>query len=98
MSVFLLYNIRIKKSTYTKKDNKQVMKITVKQVSSMEKIMPNVPNNYRTIDRKTIMKGESFSYQITIHSQNNGEFTTEVVSPLSDNVKLYSVKNTEPFT
>ncbi len=70
------------------------MKITVKQVSSMEKIMPNVPNNYRTIGRKTIMKGESFSYQITIHSQNNGEFTTEVVSPLSDNVKLYSVKNT----
>lgn len=69
------------------------MDLTVKQVSSLEKILPSGIENVNVIKRKTIMRGEKFSYQIAIQSSNNTELKAKVISPLKDCVKLYAVKN-----
>lgn len=69
------------------------MKITVKQVSSLEKILPGGFGEVLTVNRQTLMRGETFSYQIAIESQDNMEFKPEIDSPLKDSIKLYAVKN-----
>lgn len=69
------------------------MSITVKQVSSLEKIMCSGIDSPNTISQKTIMKGECFSYQIAIKAENDTELTTEIVSPLKEYISVYSVKN-----
>jgi len=69
------------------------MSIIVKQISSLEKIIHSEIGKINTINKKTIMKGESFSYQIAIQSSNNTEVYAEVISPLEKHINLYSVKN-----
>lgn len=69
------------------------MSLIVKQVSSMEKIRSCGMGNPTEISNMTVLKGQTFSYQIAVESSNNSELSLEVVSPLKDYVKLYSVKN-----
>lgn len=70
------------------------MQIKVKQVSSLEKIRPCGIGDAVSISDKTLMKGETFSYQIAIESANNTQIEAEVISPLKDGITLYSVRNT----
>ncbi|MEE1043060.1 MAG: hypothetical protein UH854_03755 [Clostridia bacterium] len=69
------------------------MNLTVKQVSSMEKIRSCGMGNPTEIRKMTVLKGQTFSYQIAIESSNNSEITIDIISPLKEYVKLYSVKN-----
>ena len=69
------------------------MGLTVKQVSSLEKIIGDIANVAEISNKKTVMKGESFSYQIAMQSSNNAEINVEIISPIKDGVKLYVVKN-----
>ncbi len=79
------------------------MNLNVTQVSSLEKIRPCGMGDVKKVFRKTIMGGETFSYQIAIEAADNTEFKVQVISPLKDFVKLYAVKNiavdytTRPF-
>ncbi|MBE7053414.1 MAG: DUF4091 domain-containing protein [Ruminococcaceae bacterium] len=70
------------------------MNIQVKQVSSLEKILPNGSiENYSEINKKTLLKGQSFSYQIAIETSHNAELKIELISPIKDYVNVYVVKN-----
>ena len=69
------------------------MSLIVKQVSSMEKIRSCGMGNPTEIRKMTVLKGQTFSYQIAIESSNNSEITIDIISPLKEYVKLYSVKN-----
>ena len=69
------------------------MGLTVKQVSSLEKIIYDTANVAELSNKKTIMKGESFSYQIAMQSSNNAEINVEIISPIKEGVKIYVVKN-----
>ncbi len=69
------------------------MEIKVKQVSSLEKIRTVGIGNIKDIDKKTLMKGETFSYQIAIESPLHVQLKTEIESPIKEHVTLYNVKN-----
>ncbi len=68
------------------------MKI-VKQISSLEKIRIEETPSCEEIFSKTCLKGERFSYQIAVKSDEhlNGKIT--VNSPISENVRVYNVLN-----
>lgn len=77
------------------------MEFIVKQVSSLEKILKNQQLNCREINKKTVMAGERFSYQICIKSDEKFIVSASVESDIADCVKLYSVKDVvvdAPFT
>ena len=69
------------------------MVITVKQISSLHKILPSKPVTCSEFRKKTVMKGEAFSYQIALNSNETFEFDVSVESDIKDYIKLYSVKN-----
>ena len=69
------------------------MNFTIKQVSSLEKILPGGFSEVLTVNRQTLMRGETFSYQIAIESSDNMEWKPEIDSPLKESIKLYAVKN-----
>lgn len=71
----------------------------VKQISSLEKVRFNSSMGYNEINRKTLLRGERFSYQIAAkcdmyHSESqkmSGKI--EVESPLSPYIKIFYVDN-----
>lgn len=70
------------------------MNIIVKQISSLEKVRPGEIFNCRGIQRKTLMRGESFSYQIAVYTPGSIRVAVTATSPLGDDrIKLYAVKN-----
>lgn len=69
------------------------MEITVKQISSLNKILPSRPINCTEFKQKTAMKGEIFSYQISLATTETLEFDVSVNSDINDGIMLYSVKN-----
>ncbi len=69
------------------------MQITVKQVSSLQKILPSKSVSCSEFRQKTAMKGEVFSYQISLDTTETFEFNISVNSDIKDCIKIYSVKN-----
>ena len=69
------------------------MNLTVKQVSSLEKIRVNGIGNVAPFQRKTVMRGQFFAYQIAISSSNNAFLSVKLESELAKNIEMYSVKN-----
>ena len=69
------------------------MSITVKQISSLEKVRPCGIGDVKAIDSAILLGGERFSYQVAIESEKNREFTVSVSSPLKEYIKVYAVKN-----
>lgn len=69
------------------------MNVTIKQVSSLEKILPRGIGDAKSIDRKILMGGERFSYQIALQTPERVGVTAEVVSPHDNWVTLYAVVN-----
>lgn len=68
------------------------MEITVKQISSLEKIrsMDAIPEE--ELHKKTVLLGEQFSYQVCIRTTKDMIFMATIESELAKNIKLYSVK------
>lgn len=66
------------------------MKI-VKQISSLEKIRVEDALSCEEVFRKTCLKGERFSYQITAKSDELLTGKIEIVSPIAENVSVYNV-------
>ena len=69
------------------------MDLTVKQISSLEKIRESSELPRRGIFNHTMLKGESFSYQLSVSSTERTLVTVSVKSEISDYVKLYLVKD-----
>lgn len=69
------------------------MELSVRQVSSLEKIRANDSLPCNEIHDKTAMLGERFSYQICMKSDQRLKVSLAVESKLSEYVKLYLVKD-----
>lgn len=69
------------------------MKATAVQVSSLVKTRPEEICTSREISSKKLMKGEVFSYQITLWTDRKADFEVTFESPISEFIKLYTVKN-----
>ena len=69
------------------------MHITVKQVSSLEKIRPQSLLEEPELTRKTLMGGQRFSWQIALRASDRVAFTARVTSPTAPWVSLYAVVN-----
>lgn len=70
------------------------MEVTLKQVSSLEKIRPIGIGDISSVSHATVMGGESFSYQIALQTPIRTAFRARVESPLQAHVSLYAVVNT----
>ena len=69
------------------------MDFKIKQVSSLEKVFKTDIDSLKQLYRKTLMKGETFSYQIAMQCPINTEVVVDIDSPLKEYVKVYAVKN-----
>ncbi len=69
------------------------MAFTVSQITSLEKVYPNGKYISDSIENISLLKGQSFSYQVAITSDMDIDVSLSLTSPLKDSIKLYSVKN-----
>jgi len=69
------------------------MEITIKQISSLEKVRENDKLNQVEIHEKSVLAGERLSYQIAIKSVDPVFVTASVESPLYDSIRLYLVRD-----
>lgn len=69
------------------------MSFTLTRLSSLEKIFPNEKYINDYLESVTLLKGQSYSYQIAISSDDKLKAELSVISPLKDYIKLYEVKN-----
>lgn len=69
------------------------MAIEIKQVSSLDKIR-NFSEAKTLMDKKTVLKGEVFSFQQTVFSKQNCALDVKLESELSDYISIYVVENT----
>lgn len=69
------------------------MNIQLKQVSSLEKIRAGQPLDYVEIHKKSALAGERFSYQLCAVSDEPVFVRVSVISPLSEHIRLYQVKD-----
>lgn len=71
----------------------------IKQISSLEKVRSESRMEYAQISKKTLLRGERFSYQIAAKGNIYNDITEnitgkiQVVSPLSDYIKVFYVEN-----
>ena len=74
------------------------MDITVKQVSSLEKIRSTNDMAYPDIQKVNILPGEHYSYQVVVVDKSNTidrkVLKITIDSPIAEYVKIYSVKHT----
>lgn len=69
------------------------MNLTVKQTSSLVKIRSCGIGSVPAVTRKTLLRGQTFHYQIALETAVDTEFSVRVESPLAEYVSLYAVKN-----
>lgn len=69
------------------------MEISIRQLSSLEKVRDNKDFSQEEIERKVLLAGERFSYQICIKSEERLYAAVSVESAISDNIKLYCVRD-----
>jgi len=86
----ILYNKFMEKSIQEGIFN---MNLTVKNVSSLEKIRDKKDIPEFNLERMCAVGGESISYQIAVCSENSMDFVVSVCSPLEDYITLYSVND-----
>ena len=70
------------------------MEVIIRQVSSLEKIRPCGIGDARPVEKKTLMGGESFSWQLALQTPDRVEIAAQVESPVAQWVQLYAVVNT----
>lgn len=69
------------------------MDFKAKQVSSLEKVFYQDIDCLKEFNHKTVMRGETFSYQIAMQASINTAASVEIDSPLKDNIKVYAIRN-----
>lgn len=73
-----------------------MMNLEIKNVSSLEKIMPEMQSNEPARNEGSVLIGEEFSYQLAIksniHLHCGQQLRAEVISDISDKVKFYNVR------
>lgn len=69
------------------------MCISVKQVSSLEKIRSDSIGAAAEFTHKTVMRGQFFSYQIAVSSSARAALLFEIESELKQGIDVYLVKN-----
>lgn len=69
------------------------MDISLKQVSSLEKVTLSSYDSTKTIKSKTLMKGETYSYQVAVKSSDNIMFNVNIESELKKYITVYKVKD-----
>ncbi len=67
------------------------MNITVKQISSLEKIRCKADIPDKNIKNKLVLAGETFSYQIAVCADEMLDLKISVSSPLKECIRLYKV-------
>ena len=67
------------------------MNFTVTEVSSLVKIRCADDVDSSCLEKKYVLGGESFSYQVVLNSDVRANLAVGVSSPLKDFIKLYSV-------
>ncbi len=70
------------------------MELIVKQFSSLEKICEYSQLNKPHIASAQVFRGEHYAYQYTVYSDRKLKLKCEVVSPIKDYIKIYSVQKT----
>ena len=66
------------------------MNLTVKQTSSLVKIRSCGIGAVPAVTRKTLLRGQTFHYQIALETAVDTEFSVRVESPLAEYVSLYA--------
>ena len=69
------------------------MKITLKQISSLEKVRREDAKEYPCIDSRKALAGERVLYQLWIHTDDQAFMSVSVESALAEHVKLYRVRD-----
>lgn len=70
------------------------MEFELRQVSSLEKIRPAGIGDAKPVEKKLLMGGESFSYQLALQTPERVEISGRVESQVANWVQLYAVVNT----
>ena len=68
-----------------------------RQVSSLEKVFYQDIDSLKEVNKKTLMRGETFSYQIAMQADVNATTLINIDSPLKDYIKIYAVENAAMF-
>ena len=68
------------------------MSFKAKQVSSLEKVFYQDIDSLKEVNKKTLMRGETFSYQIAMQADVNATTLIDIDSPLKDYIKIYAVE------
>lgn len=68
------------------------MAVTIRQISSLEKVRSTDTPEYSQIERKTVLGGERFSYQISLWSDKAFYAQVDVESPLKEHIRVYRVR------
>ena len=65
------------------------MKISMTQISSMQKIRPSAPLPFEEIREAHVLPGERLTYQLVLQADGKENVTLQVDSPLKEAVNLY---------
>ena len=68
------------------------MKITLQQISSLEKVRRDVQQTFSSCHRRKALAGERISYQLYIHTDDQVVAHVDVESELAEHVRLYRVR------
>ena len=71
------------------------MSLKIKQISSLEKILPKDMVRGNEVFEKTMLRGQSFNYQIVLTETAAVLYDVSVESPIADQVHLYTVQNAQ---
>ncbi len=69
------------------------MELTLKQISSLHKVMKTDKLSFSEIHQKTAIRGERFSYQICFQSDGMYLAKAEIKSELREHIRIYWVKD-----
>lgn len=69
------------------------MKITVQQISSLEKVRRNDTESYQSQTKRVALAGERICYQVYLHTDDQAVMSVSVNSRLKEHVHLFRVRD-----
>ena len=70
-----------------------IVEIIIKQISSLHKVRKTAKQDFTEIQNKTALAGERFSYQLYLKAERPLFASVSVESELSENIRIYCVKD-----
>ena len=67
--------------------------IILKQISSLENIMPKIEQNFTEITSLSVLKGESVSYQLAYKTDLCSEYKIKIDSDIKEHLMVYAIGN-----